>query len=292
MHEMGVGDRLAREGLRHDGLYLACDGARHHIDLAGLTGGRAITIYGQGEVVKDLIDARIATGRPLHFDVSNVSVHDIDSEHPSVRYHVNGEPHELACDFIAGCDGFHGICRPSIPAGALCTLRERPTPFAWLGILAEAAPVVTGARLQRARERLRAVQHAIAARDATVPAMRGQRRSLAVVRRSHLERADHAAANRRRLATEHGADPPEGHRRDAQLRRRSHAVRPALPGWRRRAHRAADRREGAESRGGRRVAARARARGVLRRRHDHRTATRTRSAAFAERGAPSGSRGG
>jgi p-hydroxybenzoate 3-monooxygenase len=139
MHEMGVGDRLAREGLRHNGLYLACAGTRYHIDLAGLTGGRAITIYGQGEVVKDLIDARIATGRPLHFEVSNVGVHDIDSTHPLVRYRVNGEPHELSCDFIAGCDGFHGVCRPTIPAGALCTY-EKTYSFAWLGILAEAAP--------------------------------------------------------------------------------------------------------------------------------------------------------
>ena len=139
MREMGVGDRLAREGLRHDGLYVAADGTRHHIDLAGLTGGRAITIYGQGEVVKDLIDARIATGRPLHFEVSNVSVHGIDSERPSVRYRSSDEPHELDCDFIAGCDGFHGVCRPSIPAGVLRTY-ETTYPFAWLGILAEAAP--------------------------------------------------------------------------------------------------------------------------------------------------------
>src|SRR5688572_7431851 len=139
MYEMGVSDRLAREGLRHEGLYLACDGTRHHIDLAGLTNGRAITIYGQGEVVKDLIDARIATGRPLHFDASNVSVRNIDSEHPSVRYDVNGESYELSCDFIAGCDGFHGVCRPSIPAGALCAY-EKTYSFAWLGILAEAAP--------------------------------------------------------------------------------------------------------------------------------------------------------
>ena len=139
MHEIGVGDRLAREGLRHGGLYVACDGARHHIDLAGLTGGRAITIYGQGEVVKDLIDARIATGRPLQFEVSNVSVHDIDSEHPSVTYDVNGEPCEMTCDFIAGCDGFHGVCRPSIPAHALRTY-ERTYSFAWLGVLANAPP--------------------------------------------------------------------------------------------------------------------------------------------------------
>ena len=139
LHAMGTGDRLAREGLRHDGLYLAFDGRRHHVDLASLTGGRAITIYGQSEVVKDLLAARTSTGRPLHFDVSQVTVHHIDSDRPSVRYHANGEDCELLCDFIAGCDGFHGVCRPSIPSAAIRTY-ERVYPFAWLGILAEAAP--------------------------------------------------------------------------------------------------------------------------------------------------------
>jgi p-hydroxybenzoate 3-monooxygenase len=140
LHEIGAGDRLAREGLRHDGLFLAFNGERHRIDLAGLTGGRAITIYGQGEVVKDLIAARIATGRPLVFNVSDVSVHAIASAQPSIRYRAHdGEDCEIACDFIAGCDGFHGVCRPSIPTGAIQTY-ERTYPFAWLGILAEAAP--------------------------------------------------------------------------------------------------------------------------------------------------------
>lgn len=139
LHEMGTGDRLAREGLRHGGLYLAFDGHRHHVDMASLTGGRAITIYGQSEVVKDLLVARTSTGRPLHFDVSNLTVHDLDSDRPSVRYRANGEDCELLCDFIAGCDGFHGVCRPSIPSAAIRSY-ERVYPFAWLGILAEAAP--------------------------------------------------------------------------------------------------------------------------------------------------------
>ena len=139
MHAMGTGDRLAREGLRHDGLYIAFNGERHHIDLAGLTDGRAITIYGQGEVVRDLIGARIASGRPLIFEVSATSVHYLDSTRPLIRYHAGGEDRELQCDFIAGCDGFHGICRPSIPEDAL-RIYERTYPFAWLGILAHAAP--------------------------------------------------------------------------------------------------------------------------------------------------------
>ena len=139
MREIGVGDRLDREGLRHDGVFLAFNGERHHIDLAGLTGGRAITVYGQGEVVRDLIDARVATNRPLLFEATNVSVHDIGTDRPRVRYESQGEAHELSCDFIAGCDGFHGVCRPAIPTGVVRSY-DRVYPFAWLGILAQAAP--------------------------------------------------------------------------------------------------------------------------------------------------------
>jgi p-hydroxybenzoate 3-monooxygenase len=139
LHEMRVADRLDREGLRHAGIHLAFAGERHWIDMAGLTGGRAITIYGQGEVLTDLIAARQATGRPLLFSVSDVSLHGIDTGHPSVRYRSHGEDYELDCDFIAGCDGSRGISRPSIPAGAIRTY-ERTYPFAWLGILAQAAP--------------------------------------------------------------------------------------------------------------------------------------------------------
>jgi len=138
MNEVGVGDRLNREGLRHGGLYLAFDGSRHHIDMAGLTGGRAITVYGQNEVVKDLIAARFSTGRPLHFEVSGVSVHDLESSQPKIRYAIGGDQHELTCDFIGGCDGFHGICRPAIEEHL--QIYERTYPFAWLGILAAAAP--------------------------------------------------------------------------------------------------------------------------------------------------------
>jgi p-hydroxybenzoate 3-monooxygenase len=139
MHEIGCGSRLAREGMRHGGLFLAFDRARHRIDMATLTGGREITIYGQNEVVKDLIAARESTGRPLHFEVTDLSVHDLDTDRPVVRYRRGGTFVELHCDFIAGCDGFHGVCRRSIPAGVL-TLYERAYPFAWLGILAQAAP--------------------------------------------------------------------------------------------------------------------------------------------------------
>jgi p-hydroxybenzoate 3-monooxygenase len=136
---MGVGAGLRREGLRHDGLFVSFLGQRHHIDMAELTAGKAITVYGQNEVVKDLIDARVETVRPLYFEAEHVSVGALESSSPVIRFHYRGTDHELQCDFIAGCDGFHGICRPSIPEGAL-TIHERTYPFGWLGILAEAAP--------------------------------------------------------------------------------------------------------------------------------------------------------
>jgi p-hydroxybenzoate 3-monooxygenase len=139
MTEVGVGERLAREGLRHDGLFLAFDGARHRIDMAALTGGRAITIYGQNEVVRDLIDARVATGRPLYFEVDTEGVDDLESTAPAVRFRHDGAGEKIVCDFVAGCDGFHGICRASIPADRM-RVYERSYPFGWLGILADAAP--------------------------------------------------------------------------------------------------------------------------------------------------------
>ena len=138
MTQTGVGARLHREGMRHDSVYLSFSGRRHLIPLAELTGGKAIYVYGQNEVVKDLMDARIATGRPLHYEVSDVSVHDIGTTRPRICYHADGEQRELTCDFIAGCDGFHGICRPAL--GDAVTFYDKHYPFGWLGILAEAAP--------------------------------------------------------------------------------------------------------------------------------------------------------
>jgi p-hydroxybenzoate 3-monooxygenase len=135
----GVGDRLRREGMRHEGVHIAVAGRRHRIDFADLTNGRAITIYGQNEVVKDLIDARLATGRPLSFEVAEVTPAALESDRPIVRFTANGESYELACDFVAGCDGFHGVCRPAIPADRI-HIYERDYPFGWLGILARAAP--------------------------------------------------------------------------------------------------------------------------------------------------------
>ena len=139
MRESGLGERLDREGLRHEGLSIAFAGSRHRIDLSGLTGGRAITIYGQHEVVKDLIAARTAAGRPVHFNVERVVVDELASERPRVRYVQDDASHEILSDFIAGCDGSHGTCRSSMPAAHTQTF-EHEYPFGWLGILAEAAP--------------------------------------------------------------------------------------------------------------------------------------------------------
>jgi p-hydroxybenzoate 3-monooxygenase len=137
--EIGVGERLQREGLVHEGIELQFAGKRHRIDFRSLTGGRRITVYGQQEVVKDLVAVRLATGRPLLFEVADVGVHGFESESPVIRFQHEGTDVELACDFIAGCDGFHGVCRDSIPAGVL-TPFDREHPFAWLGILAAAPP--------------------------------------------------------------------------------------------------------------------------------------------------------
>ncbi|MEP7355355.1 MAG: 4-hydroxybenzoate 3-monooxygenase [Acidobacteriota bacterium] len=142
MEAMGVGERLHREGMRHDDVYVSLRGKRHLIPLAELTGGKGIYVYGQNEVVKDLMNARVASGRPLHYEVSDVSVHDIDTEKPKVHFRHNGSDQELTCDFIAGCDGFHGICRPTLASalGDGVTFYDRSYPCAWLGILAEAPP--------------------------------------------------------------------------------------------------------------------------------------------------------
>jgi p-hydroxybenzoate 3-monooxygenase len=135
MDEVGLGERMHAEGLVHHGVELRFDGEGHRIALSDLTGGRAISIYGQQEVVKDLIGARLESGLPLYFEVSDVVV---DPETPRVRFTHEGEAHDLECDLIAGCDGFHGVCRPAI--ADVLTVYEREYPFGWMGILAECAP--------------------------------------------------------------------------------------------------------------------------------------------------------
>jgi p-hydroxybenzoate 3-monooxygenase len=143
LEEIGAGERMRREGLIHYGVNLRFSGRTHHIDFRELTGGRGIMIYAQHEVIKDLVKARLASGGQILFDVEDVSIRDFgetkSSAKPTILFRKNGEAQQITCDFIAGCDGSHGICRPSIPDGVL-TLYERVYPFAWLGILAEAPP--------------------------------------------------------------------------------------------------------------------------------------------------------
>ena len=138
--EIGVGERLKAQGLVHGGIELQFAGRRHRIDFKELTGGKAVVVYPQHEVLKDLIKARLDSGGKVLFEAEEVSVHDFKDGNPHIRFrHKHGQAEELHCDFIAGCDGFHGVCRPAIPEGVL-RIYERTYPFGWLGILAEAPP--------------------------------------------------------------------------------------------------------------------------------------------------------
>src|SRR5882672_3010149 len=136
----GVGARLRREGLVHEGFDILFGGVRHRVDLTGLTGGKKVVVYGQTEVTKDLLDARAAAGAKTVFEADDVSLHGFDTPRPSVRYESDGREHELECDFIAGCDGFHGMSRKSVPAAAI-RFYERVYPFGWLGVLSDTRPV-------------------------------------------------------------------------------------------------------------------------------------------------------
>ncbi|MEU0463270.1 4-hydroxybenzoate 3-monooxygenase [Amycolatopsis sp. NPDC006131] len=139
LREIGVGTRLDAEGLPHHGFSLRFDGQDHRIALTELT-GKSITVYGQQEIVKDLIAAHEAKGYPIHFEVSDVELHDVDTDNPRITYRdADGAAQTLACDVIAGCDGFHGVSRPTIPADKVKTF-DREYPFAWLGVLAQTPP--------------------------------------------------------------------------------------------------------------------------------------------------------
>jgi p-hydroxybenzoate 3-monooxygenase len=138
LRSVGLGKRMDAEGIEHSGIYLQFLGERHHLDFRSLTGGRWVTIYAQTEIVKDLIAARLAAGGAIEFNASDVSVSGAASERPVLSYvDESGVAHEVSCDVIAGCDGFHGICRPLVPD---LSVYERTYPYAWLGILANAAP--------------------------------------------------------------------------------------------------------------------------------------------------------
>ncbi|HET6599591.1 MAG TPA: 4-hydroxybenzoate 3-monooxygenase [Burkholderiaceae bacterium] len=140
MDQLGLGKRMHAEGLVHQGINLGFRNTRQRIDLHALTGGKTVMVYGQTEVTHDLMLARSAEGATTVYEAEDVAVHDFDGAHPRVTYRKNGQTHEIDCDFIAGCDGFHGVCRASVPAGAVHTF-ERGYPFGWLGVLSETPPV-------------------------------------------------------------------------------------------------------------------------------------------------------
>jgi p-hydroxybenzoate 3-monooxygenase len=140
LDEAGVGERMRREGLVHEGFELLYGGVRHRVDLKGLTGGKTVMVYGQTEVTRDLMQARRALGLPTVYEAKDVAIHGFDGARPRVRYQKDGAQHEIDCDFIAGCDGFHGVCRASVPRAAI-TEYEKVYPFGWLGLLADTPPV-------------------------------------------------------------------------------------------------------------------------------------------------------
>ncbi len=140
LHEAGVGAGVQAGGIVHHSIELVFAGTRHPIDVQSLTRGKVVTAYGQTEVTHDLMAARTAAGLPTVYEAANVSIHDFDGEAPRVTYQKNGKTVEVACDFIAGCDGFHGVCRASVPEGAV-TEYEKVYPFGWLGVLADVPPV-------------------------------------------------------------------------------------------------------------------------------------------------------
>ena len=150
--EAGVGERVKAEGTVHHSIELVFSNTRHPIDVHGLTGGKVVTAYGQTEVTRDLMDARSAAGLPTVYSAANVTVNDFDTDHPVVRFEKDGQTHEVHCDFIAGCDGFHGVCRASVPEGSI-TEFEKVYPFGWLGVLADVPPVSTHAIVYANSER-------------------------------------------------------------------------------------------------------------------------------------------
>ena len=139
LDEAGVGARMHADGLIHEGVQICVDGARHRLSFKELT-GKTVMVYGQTEITKDLMDGRASTGAPTVYSAHDVTLHDISGDQPRVTYRAGGNSHEIACDFIAGCDGFHGVCRKSVPARAISSY-ERVYPLGWLGILSDTPPV-------------------------------------------------------------------------------------------------------------------------------------------------------
>ena len=251
LDEVGAGARAHREGLVHDGIELAFGGARHRIDLKAAT-GKTVMIYGQTEVTLDLMNARKAAGLTTVYEAADVKPHDFDTDHPRVTYVKDGVTHEIACDFIAGCDGFHGVSRASVKPSAIQTF-ERVYPFGWLGILSETPPV---------SHELIYTNHA---RGFSLCTMRSTRRSRYYVQCSLDDHVDQWPDERFWDELKQRLDPeaadklvtgPSIEKSIApltQLRRRADAVRANVAGRRRRPYRAADRRQGTQPRRQRRA---------------------------------------
>ncbi len=290
LDEAGVADRCRDEGLPHDGTELAFDDRLHRIDFVGLTGKR-VTVYGQTEVTQDLMDARAAAGLRTFYDAQDVRIDGFDGDRPVVRFTHDGRAETLECDFIAGCDGYHGVCRASVPAPAHHDVRARlSVRLARRAGRRAAGPPRTG--LRESRPRLRAVQPAQPHAQPLLHPVSARRRGRRVDRRRVLGRAAPTPAGIGRRRGRDRTVAREEHRAAPQLRGRADALRSAVPRRRRRAHRAADRREGAEPCRGRR---RLPVAGVRRATTSTTTtpgSTRIRRAACRASGRPSASRGG
>ena len=244
--QAGAGERMHHEGITHHGIHLQFAGERHRLSLSELTGGGSIVVYGQTEVVKDLIEARVRAGLPLRFGVNDVAIDDIDTDRPLVRFSHGDDRFELACEAIAGCDGFHGVSRLAMTPALRIYSREYP--IGWLGILAAVAPSC---------DELVYAHHE---RGFALLSLRSPQRSRLYLQCAADERLEDWPDARiweelqRRVALDgwslqEGASGREGHHRHAQLRRRADAARTAVPRRGLGPHRAADRREGPEPRG-------------------------------------------
>ena len=224
LNESGVGGRMMREGFVHHGIVLRFDGRSHRIDLTGLSGGRSIMVYAQHEVIKDLVKARLDAGAPLEFGVKDVTLQDLDTDAPRIRYRDGADALcELQCDYVAGCDGFHGVSRPSIPSRRR-TEFTRVYPFGWFGILVEAPPA-TDELIYAHHERGFAL---VSTRSPQIQRLYLQCDPEDAVdelaRRAHLGGAAYPACHAGRLAAHRGTHLPERHRRHAQLRGRADAA--------------------------------------------------------------------
>jgi p-hydroxybenzoate 3-monooxygenase len=249
MERLGLGERMRREGLVHGGTNIAWDDQTFRLDLEGLTGGSTVMVYGQSEVVADLNKAAEIRGVRIVYEAEGVALHDLDGDRPSVTYRKDGLEHRIACDFVAGCDGFHGISRTSIPASVLRTF-EKAYPFGWLGILAEVPP---------ANHELIYCNHE---RGFALASMRSPTRSRYYIQCA-LDDPLEAWPDDRfwdeiclRLGPEAAAGVVRGPSFEKSIAPlRSFVAEPMRHGRRRRAHRAAHRRQGTEPGGGRRRSA-------------------------------------